>query len=81
MAAASSPQVLVVEDEPGLADRYSEWLADRYDVAVSYGGEAALSALDETIDVVCSTAASRTCRVTRCSPRFGPAGSTAAWPW
>ena len=34
--------VLVVEDEPDLADLYAEWLKDEYDVRTAYGGEAAL---------------------------------------
>lgn len=52
MAAESSPQVLVVDDEPDLADLYDEWLSDVYEVQVAYRGDAALSSLDATLDVV-----------------------------
>ncbi|MDZ7701678.1 MAG: response regulator [Halobacteriales archaeon] len=52
MAAANAPQVLVVEDEPDLADLYSEWLSDAYDVRVAYEGKAALEELSDAVDVV-----------------------------
>lgn len=42
------PTVLVVEDEPPLADLYAEWLADAYDVQVAYDGESALELLEGT---------------------------------
>ncbi len=45
------PTILIVEDEPDLADLYSEWLAADYDVQTAYGGEAAIETLDESIDV------------------------------
>ncbi|NIB99324.1 response regulator [Halobacterium sp. R2-5] len=44
--------VLVVDDEEGLADLYAIWLRDRYAVETAYDGDAALDALDETVDVV-----------------------------
>jgi DNA-binding response OmpR family regulator len=44
--------VLVVDDEEGLADLYAIWLRDRYTVETAYDGEAALTALDEDVDVV-----------------------------
>jgi DNA-binding response OmpR family regulator len=46
------PLVLVVEDEPDLADLYATWLDDDYDVRVAYGGREALDALDDAVDVV-----------------------------
>ena len=46
------PVVLVVEDEPDLADLYAAWLGDGYDVRTAYGGEEALDMLDEAVDVV-----------------------------
>lgn len=52
MAAQASPQVLVVEDEPDLADLYRQWLTDDYEVLVANEGGAALSALDADPDVV-----------------------------
>jgi DNA-binding response OmpR family regulator len=46
------PTVLVVEDEPDLADLYSEWLKSDYDVRTAYGGEKALEVIDEGVDIV-----------------------------
>ncbi|EMA68915.1 response regulator receiver protein [Halorubrum aidingense JCM 13560] len=42
-----SPLVLVVEDEPDLADLYAAWLGDEYRVRTAYGGQKALEELDE----------------------------------
>ncbi|MEF8781233.1 MAG: HalX domain-containing protein [Haloferacaceae archaeon] len=47
-----SPLVLIVEDEPDLADLYAAWLSSDYRVRTAYGGREALDALDEEIDVV-----------------------------
>jgi len=44
--------VLVVEDEPDLADLYATWLRDEYRVRVAYGGREALEELDDEVDVV-----------------------------
>ena len=44
--------VLVVDDEPAITDLYATWLDDHHDVQTAGGGEAALSAVDETVDVV-----------------------------
>jgi len=41
-----SPLVLVVEDEPDLADLYAAWLGDEYRVRTAYGGQEALEELD-----------------------------------
>jgi len=49
---ADLPLVLVVEDEPDLADLYATWLRDDYRVRVAYGGREALDELDDEIDVV-----------------------------
>jgi DNA-binding response OmpR family regulator len=46
------PLVLVVEDEPDLADLYAAWLGDEYRVRTAYGGREALDALDDEIDVI-----------------------------
>lgn len=43
--------MLVVDDDRDLADTYALWLSE-YDVRVAYGGEDALDAADETVDVV-----------------------------
>jgi DNA-binding response OmpR family regulator len=44
--------VLVVEDERELADLFSDWLSDSYDVRTAYSATGALDELDETVDVV-----------------------------
>ncbi|MFB6081400.1 MAG: response regulator [Halanaeroarchaeum sp.] len=46
------PVVLVVDDEPDLADLYVAWLEDEYRVRVAYDGASALEQLDESVDVV-----------------------------
>ncbi|QAU12413.1 response regulator [Halorubrum sp. BOL3-1] len=46
------PLVLVVEDEPDLADLYAAWLGDEYRVRTAYGGHEALEQLDEVDDEV-----------------------------
>lgn len=43
--------VLVVDDERGLADLYTIWLEDDYDVKTAYSGTEAIDAIDPTIDV------------------------------
>lgn len=51
--AEEQTRVLVVEDEPELADIYEVWLADDYDVQTVYSGEAALQSIaDRGADVV-----------------------------
>ncbi|MFB6131043.1 MAG: response regulator transcription factor [Salinigranum sp.] len=49
---ADPPLVLIVEDEPDLAELYATWLRDDYRVRVAYGGREALEALDEEVAVV-----------------------------
>jgi two-component system response regulator AdeR len=49
---SKSASVLVVEDEPGLADLYATWLTDTYTVETAYDGEQALDRLDAAPDVV-----------------------------
>ena len=46
------PLVLVVEDEPDLADLYAAWLGDEYRVRTADGGQEALEQLDEADDDV-----------------------------
>jgi two-component system response regulator AdeR len=46
------PLVLVVEDEPDLADLYAAWLQGEYRVRTAYGGTEALDQLDDDVDVV-----------------------------
>ena len=47
-----APLVLIVEDEPDLADLYAAWLSSDYRVRTAYGGQEALDKLDDQIDVV-----------------------------
>ncbi len=44
--------VLAVDDEPDLAELYRVYLETAYDVRIATGGEAALEAMDESVDVV-----------------------------
>lgn len=44
--------VLVVDDEPEVADGYALRIGDEYDVETAYSGAEALDLIDESIDVV-----------------------------
>ncbi len=46
------PTVLVVDDEPNVAEAYSMWLSDDYDILTATGGREALARADEDVDVV-----------------------------
>jgi two-component system response regulator AdeR len=46
------PVVLVVEDEPDVAETYKLWLRDDHDVRVAHDGERALELVDDDVDVV-----------------------------
>ena len=46
------PTILIVEDEPDVAETYELWLASDYDTRVAANGEEALDEIDETTDVV-----------------------------
>lgn len=46
------PVILVVEDEPDLADLYADWLDEEYAVRTAYDGQTALDRLTEEVDVV-----------------------------
>ncbi|MFA1610753.1 bacterio-opsin activator domain-containing protein [Halobellus rubicundus] len=48
----ANPVVLVVDDDKDLADTCEYWLRDDFDVRLAYGGEEALEAVDEAVDVV-----------------------------
>jgi DNA-binding response OmpR family regulator len=52
MASAGPPIILIVEDEPDVAETYERWLQSTYDVRVAASGAEALELLDETIGVV-----------------------------
>jgi DNA-binding response OmpR family regulator len=44
--------VLIVEDEPNLADLYATWLTTEYTIEVAYGAEEALEKAGDSIDVM-----------------------------
>lgn len=44
--------VLIVEDEPTLAEIYGGWLSEAYNVTIETDGESALTHIDDEIDVV-----------------------------
>ncbi|MFB6185656.1 MAG: response regulator, partial [Halobacteriaceae archaeon] len=44
--------VLIVEDEPELADLYKEYLQDEFDVQTVLNGEKALEIVDESFDII-----------------------------
>jgi len=48
----ATPQILVVEDEPDLAELYAIYLSDVYEVQTATNGETALELVDDGIDVV-----------------------------
>lgn len=48
----SKPTILIVEDEPDLADMYFTWLKDDYDVEVYLDGRDAIERLRPDIDVI-----------------------------
>lgn len=47
-----APVVLIIEDEPDLANRYAEWLNDAYTVRTANDGETAFWHFDTSVDVV-----------------------------
>ncbi|NHN49645.1 response regulator [Halostella sp. JP-L12] len=52
MTGAGTPVVLIVEDEPDLANLYASWLRDHCTVRTAYDGTQALDAIDEDVDAV-----------------------------
>ncbi|ERJ05744.1 HoxA-like transcriptional regulator protein [Halorhabdus tiamatea SARL4B] len=52
MSASVAPIVLVVDDEPDVADAYAAQLEGEYSVLTAYSGQEALETLDDTVDVV-----------------------------
>jgi len=49
---SDTPTVLVVDDESDVADLYAFRLEDAFTVRTAYGGEEAIEAVDETVDVI-----------------------------
>jgi DNA-binding response OmpR family regulator len=52
MSESETPVVLIVEDEPDVAETYNLWLAGEYDVRMAQSGDEGLEKLDESVDVV-----------------------------
>lgn len=52
MSSTEQATVLVVDDEPDVADAYAAQLKREFNVLTAYGGEEALEKLDESVDVV-----------------------------
>jgi CheY-like chemotaxis protein len=48
----SNARVLVVDDQPDVADAFTTQLSRKYDTRVAYTGAEALETVDETIDVI-----------------------------
>jgi len=49
---ADDLNILVVDDESGLADLYTVWLSDNHDVETAYSGEEAIEKVDADTDIV-----------------------------
>jgi DNA-binding response OmpR family regulator len=52
MTGSETPVVLIVEDEPDVAETYNLWLADDYAVRMAGSGDEGLAELDDEVDVV-----------------------------
>lgn len=48
----AEPLVLIVEDEPDLAELYAAWLQEHCDIRTAYDGEGALEQIDDDVDIV-----------------------------
>jgi DNA-binding response OmpR family regulator len=52
MSDSDRPVVLIVEDEPDVAETYKLWLQKEYEVRMAQNGDEGLEMLDATVDVV-----------------------------
>ncbi|MEF8787213.1 MAG: response regulator transcription factor [Haloarculaceae archaeon] len=52
MSDSDEPVVLIVEDEPDVAETYRLWLEDDYEVRVAQNGDVGLEKLDASVDIV-----------------------------
>ena len=52
MTGSETPVVLIVEDEPDVAETYNLWLDTDYEVRMAQSGDEGLAELDEDVDVV-----------------------------
>lgn len=52
MSDSDRPVVLIVEDEPDVAETYRLWLSEDYEVEMAHDGDEGLSKLDADVDVL-----------------------------
>ncbi|WP_459191307.1 HalX domain-containing protein [Halosimplex sp. J119] len=52
MSGSDTPVVLIVEDEPDVAETYNLWLDEEYEVRMARSGDEGLAQLDDAVDVV-----------------------------
>ena len=52
MATSEDPVVLIVEDEPDVADTYRLWLEGEYEVRMASDGDEGMELLEDDVDVV-----------------------------
>jgi DNA-binding response OmpR family regulator len=52
MSEGARPVVLIVEDEPDVAETYNLWLADDYGIRIAHSGDEGLEELDGDVDIV-----------------------------
>ncbi|MBX0294205.1 HalX domain-containing protein [Haloarcula nitratireducens] len=52
MSESDPPVVLIVEDEPDVAETYKLWLEGEYEVRMAQNGDEGLELLDESVDIV-----------------------------
>ncbi len=52
MSSSEPATVLVVDDEPDVADAYAAQLQGEYIVSTAYGGQEAIDKLDDSVDIV-----------------------------
>ena len=52
MSESDRPVVLIVEDEPDVAETYKLWLRNDYEVRMAHDGDEGLELLDDSVDVV-----------------------------
>jgi len=51
-ALATTARCIVVDDQQGLADLFTEWVAEKWECETVYSGEAALEVIDSHTDIV-----------------------------
>jgi len=81
MSDSDRPVVLIVEDEPYVAETYRLWLREDYEVEMAHDGDEGLSKLDADVDVVLLDRMMPGLSVTKSSNRSANAIWTAASRW